>query len=137
MGDKPDQDLPKAVAWAEDQELTIPRVAEFLEIGKEQIRKGQVHVHRSTVSKQVPVNMKLLQRKADIEIIPIGKFVNEVPQVRQENGATIIPVYEERVEGIKKIYLKEEVKISTQETESDFQEEVEVKEHVININHEN
>lgn len=110
----------------------IPLYREVLHAGKEMV-EGEVRVRRSTVTRQVPVTGTLTSLSAAVEVIPVGRYVDEIPLQVSEDGVMIIPVYEERVEMVKRIYLKEEVRITTTKSEQAFSGQAEVREQLINI----
>lgn len=111
----------------------IPLYRETCHVGKETVTEGEVRVHRSTVTRQVPVTGTLTSVSAGVEVIPVGRYVDEIPLQVSEDGVMIIPVYEERVEMVKRIYLKEEVRITTTKSEQAFSRQAEVRERLINI----
>ncbi|MDL4916009.1 MAG: YsnF/AvaK domain-containing protein [Enterobacterales bacterium endosymbiont of Blomia tropicalis] len=111
----------------------IPLYREVLHAGKETVPEGEVCVRRTTVTRQVPVTETLTTVSASVEVIPVGRYVDEVPRQVSEDGVMIIPVYEERVEMVKRIYLKEEVRITTTKSEQAFSGQAEAREQLINI----
>lgn len=111
----------------------IPLYREELCTGKEVVSRGEVRVKRTTVTRQVPLTESLMSVSANVEVIPVGRYVDEIPQRTSEDGVLIIPVYEERIETIKRIYLKEEVRITTQKSEQAFNGQAEVREQVITV----
>ena len=112
---------------------SIQLYRETLHVGKERVLEGEVRVRRSTVLRQVPVTETLTIVSAGVEVIPVGRHVDEVPRQVSEDGVMIIPVYEERVEMVKRIYLKEEVRITTTKSEQAFSGQAEAREQLINI----
>ena len=105
------------------EELVIPLMEERLEIDKQQFIKSQFHVERKTESKQVEINESLTSRLAEVKHVPIGKYVDVIPEVRDEGGVKIIPVFEEHIEIVKRIYLKEEIRIESHEVINEFKSE--------------
>ena len=105
------------------EELVIPLMEERLEIDKQQFIKSQFHVERKTESKQVEINESLISRQAEVKHVSIGKYVDVIPTVRDEAGVKIIPVFEEHIEIVKRIYLKEEIRIESHEVINEFKSE--------------
>ncbi|MBT0721349.1 DUF2382 domain-containing protein [Rosenbergiella collisarenosi] len=105
------------------EELVIPLMEERLEIDKQQFVQSQFHVERKTESKQVEINESLISRQAEVKHVPIGKYVDIIPTVRDEAGVKIIPVFEEHIEIVKRIYLKEEIRIESHEVINEFKSE--------------
>ena len=52
----------------------------------------------------------LRKERVDIERVPMGRVVQEVPQVREEGDVTIIPVMQETAFVERRLVLKEEVR---------------------------
>lgn len=115
------------------QETTLPVYAETLDISRQTVKTGAVEIRRVTENQPMPVSMELTQQQADIKVVPIGKYISEVPATRNTPELTIIPVYEEHIEVIKKIYLKEEIVISRKQTQSLFESEESVRKQTIQI----
>lgn len=112
---------------------SIPVYREEVQIDKERVQTGKVHIKRQTITRQVPVSVLLENQKASVEVLPIGKYVSDIPQSVTDEDIMIIPVYEEHVEIIKRIYLKEEIRITTKKHESVFSQQTEVREQKIKI----
>lgn len=117
--------------------IRIERIAEQLTVSKERVITGQVHVHRSTIHKHVPVNLMLTSLNAEVDVVNVGRYVDMPPQSREEGNVTIIPIYEEHIEIVKKIFLKQEVRITKKQTEEPFNQQVELKEHIITVTRDN
>ncbi|WKX27981.1 DUF2382 domain-containing protein [Tatumella ptyseos] len=113
------------------EELIIPLVEERIEIDKKQVVQSQFHVERKTQTKKVDIDEKLISRQAEIKHIPIGKYISDIPQVREENGVKIIPIFEEHIEIVKKIYLKEEIRIESHESVNEFKSEETLKYQIV------
>lgn len=116
-----------------EEELIIPRYQEEILVSKQQQVTGQLHVERRTEEKVIPVKATLLSNKAEVDVLPIGKYIDAIPTSREEEGVTVIPVYEEHIEIIKKIYLKEEIRIRQAEQKHNFEGQEIVKQQIIEI----
>ena len=93
-----------------DQEV-VPLHAEQVSIGKRQVVTGRVKVSTVTHSREELVEQLLRKESVEIERVPVGQVVHEVPQVRQEGDVTIIPIVEETVFVERRLVLKEEVRV--------------------------
>lgn len=113
--------------------VSIPLFREELSLTKEVVPEGEVCVRRSTIKRTVPLSDTLASLSASVEIVPVGRYVDEVPQQVSKDGVTVIPVYEERLEIVKRIYLKEEVRITVTQSEQPYNEQAEVREQVIHV----
>ena len=89
----------------------IPLHAEQVSIGKRQVVTGRVGISTVTYSREELVEQLLRKERVEIERVPVGQVIQEVPQVRQEGDVTIIPVVEETVFVERRLVLKEEVRI--------------------------
>jgi len=113
------------------EELIIPLVEERIEIDKKQVVQSQFHIERRTETKKVDIDEKLISRQAEIKHVPIERYISDIPQIREENGVKIIPIFEEHIEIVKKIYLKEEIRIESHESVNEFKSEETLKYQVV------
>ena len=58
-----------------------------------------------------PVQASLQEETVEVTRVPIDREISEAPQVRTENGVTIVPVVEEVLVVEKRLVLKEELHI--------------------------
>ena len=92
-------------------QVVIPLHAEEVSIGKRQLVTGRVKVSTVTHSREELVEQLLRKERVEVERVPVGQIVQEVPQVREEGDLIIIPVVEETVFIERRLVLKEEVRI--------------------------
>lgn len=92
-----------------DQVARLELIEERLAVGKEEVETGRVRVSLRTEEREERVNATLRDTAAEIERVPIGRFVDEAPEVRTEDGVLIVPVLEEVV--VTRIKLVEEIRI--------------------------
>ena len=92
-------------------QIAIPLYAEEVSIGKRQVVTGRVKVSTVTHSREELVEQLLRKERVEVERVPVGQIVQEVPQVREEGDLTIIPVVEETIFIERRLVLKEEVRI--------------------------
>ena len=104
-----------------DQEV-IPLHAEQVSIGKRQVVTGRVGISTVTHSREELVEQLLRKERVEVERVPVGQVVQEVPQVREEGDVTIIPVVEEMVFVERRLVLKEEVRIRRIHETQNYQE---------------
>ena len=103
-------------------QVVIPLHGEQASIGKRQVVTGRVKVSTVTHSREELVEQLLLKERVEIERVPVGKAVQEVPQVREEGDVIIIPVVEETVFVERRLVLKEEVRIHRIHETQNYQE---------------
>jgi len=99
-------------------------LAEELVVGKETIETGRLRVSKHTRTREAVVDEGLLRERADVETIPIGRQISEMPPIRQEGDTTIIPIVEEVIHTERRLFLKEEVRITRRRVTERFQDHV-------------
>jgi uncharacterized protein (TIGR02271 family) len=107
-----------------DGDVKLTLVAEELVVGKEAIETGRLRVTKQTHTREAVVDENLLSERAEIETIPIGRQILEMPSIRQEGETTIIPIVEEVLHTERRLILKEEVRITRQRTTEQFHDRV-------------
>ena len=103
---------------------TLRLFAEELSVGKETVETGRLRVSKQTHTREAVVDEDLFRERAEIERVPIGRQVFEMPPVRQEGETTIVPIVEEVIYTERRLMLKEELRISRRRTTEHFQETV-------------
>ena len=88
--------------------------AERLEVRRQVKQTGSVRVAIQTRTRNEQVDEQLNRRDALVERVAIDRFVDEMPQVREEGRTTVIPVVEEIL--VRRLFLKEEVRITCVDT---------------------
>jgi uncharacterized protein (TIGR02271 family) len=106
----------------ENPKLTL--FAEELEVQKETVETGRLRVSKQTRTREAFVNESLLSEQAEVETIPIGRQIFEMPSVRQEGDTIIVPIVEEVLHTERRLILKEEVKITRRQKTEQFQDRV-------------
>ena len=104
-----------------------PRLALFadeLTVRKEAVETGRVRVSKHTHTREVAVDEELLRESAEIETIPIGRQIFEMPPIRHEGETTIVPIVEEVLHTERRLMLKEEVRITKRKTTEQFHDVV-------------
>jgi uncharacterized protein (TIGR02271 family) len=106
----------------DDPKLTL--LAEELEVQKEAVETGRLRVSKQTRTREALVDETLLSEQAEVETIPVGRQISEMPSVRQEGDTIIIPIVEEVLHTERRLILKEEVKITRRRKTEQFQDRV-------------
>jgi uncharacterized protein (TIGR02271 family) len=91
--------------------VVIPLYGEEFSVAKKQVATGRVKVATITDEREQLVEQALQNEHVELERVPIGHVVAEIPEVRTEGDTTIIPVVEEAVVVQRQLVLKEEVRI--------------------------
>jgi uncharacterized protein (TIGR02271 family) len=106
----------------DNPKLTL--IAEELTVGKEAVETGRVRVSKQTHTRDVAINETLLRESAEIETIPIGRQIFEMPSVRHEGETIIVPIVEEVIHTERHLILKEEVRITRRKIIEQFHDRV-------------
>ena len=123
-----------AARLAPGADLVIPVVAEEISIGTEQVTRGVVRVHKHVVSEEKTVDAAVSTEEVVVERLPINQLVEgAAPQVREENGIVIIPVFEEVLVVEKRLLLREEVHLSKRMIRSNVPQTVTLRHEVVDI----
>jgi uncharacterized protein (TIGR02271 family) len=91
--------------------IAIPLVEERVTTGKRQVETGRVRVRTVVEEDQQLVCEDLIREQIEVERVPMDVELTEYPEVREEDGFTIIPVVEEVLVVEKKLVLIEEVRL--------------------------
>jgi stress response protein YsnF len=75
-----------------DAKLTL--LAEELSVAKETVETGRLRASKQTRTREAFIDENLRSEHAEIETIPIGRQIFEMPSVRHEGDTTIIPIVE-------------------------------------------
>ena len=100
------------VALGED--VVLPLIAEAARIDKRAVETGRVRVSTRTETIEQILRENLRSDHVGVTRVPLNRTLAEgeaLPQVRTENGVTIIPVLEEILVVEKRLVLKEEVHV--------------------------
>lgn len=118
----------------ENKELIIPVIEEKEQVGKRQIETGKVRIHKDVREEGFLVHTPLIHEDVEVERIPVNRFVEKAPDVRQEGDITIIPVMEEVV--VKRLILKEELHVTKRKKEVVHEETVRIRKEDVKIERE-
>ncbi len=101
MSDLPDQGTGEEVLRLHAEQLDIRR----------RVRQtGEVRVAIQTRSRDQDVDEQLTRHDVRVEHVAVDRFVEDMPQIREEGETTIVPVVEEVL--VRRLFLKEEVRIT-------------------------
>ena len=94
----------------------IPLVEETVRVGKREVRGGTVRVRTVVDTVEELARAELHGEKVDVTRVPVDREIDRAPEVRTEDGVTIIPVVEEVLVVEKRLVLKEELHVRRQQT---------------------
>jgi stress response protein YsnF len=118
--------------------VVVPVVEEVLIVGKRTVRAGRLRVDKTVSERDVVIDEPLLERDVQVERVPIGRDVSaneELPVIRYDGDTMIIPVLHEVPVVVKKIVLKEEIRITRVEREVRRPQTVQVKVEEVSLVH--
>jgi uncharacterized protein (TIGR02271 family) len=106
----------------DDPKLTL--LAEELSVATETVETGRLRVSKQTRTREAFIDESLHSEHAEIETIPVGRQIFEMPSVRHEGDTIIIPIVEEVLHTERRLILKEEIKITRRQKTEQFQDHV-------------
>jgi uncharacterized protein (TIGR02271 family) len=108
----------------EARQIILPLYEEAVTVSKRVVPKNRVRVSTVTHQRRQLVDELLQRESVEIGRISIGRPIEAVPAVREEDDTIIIPVVEEVLTLHRTLILREEVRIRKVRTEEHFQESV-------------
>jgi stress response protein YsnF len=108
-------------------EVVIPLVEETIALSKRVVETGQVRISLSTDVEQAILRETMRGRRVEVERVAVDRLLAEgeaPPQTREEGDTLIIPLVEETAVVVKRVVLREEVRLRFISTEVPFEEEV-------------
>lgn len=100
--------------WAElasVEALDLPIVVEEVRVGKHVVDRERLKIRRHVVTEDKLVETPLWHERITVEHVPCNAYVEQVPGPRQEGDTLIIPRVEEEVVVIKRLVVREELRI--------------------------
>lgn len=101
---------------------TLKLHAEHLQIERRIRETGSVQVSVATSHRDHLVDQMLTTTDVNIEHVPIGTFVEHVPEIREEGDTVVIPIVEEVV--VTRLLLREEIRLTRRSTTRRYQKTV-------------
>ena len=92
---------------------TFQEVEEHVRVGTRVRETGRVVARTVTDVREEPVDADGWRETVEVERVPVGRVVEAVEPVRDEDGVTVVPVYEEVLVVHKQLVLREEVRLTT------------------------
>jgi uncharacterized protein (TIGR02271 family) len=91
--------------------VTLPVIAEELEVLREKVSTGAVRVRIEPMEAQTPVQLESISEEVDVERVAVGREVEARVEPWHEGDVLVVPVYEETVVLQRRIVLKEELRL--------------------------
>jgi uncharacterized protein (TIGR02271 family) len=103
-GDLGPVEPPQMLQLSEEELIARKRMAEV----------GRVRFHKEVEEVPRRLEVDAYHEEVTVEHVPIGRVVQERQAVREEGDTYIVPVYEEQLVVVKRLVLKEEIRIRRQ-----------------------
>jgi uncharacterized protein (TIGR02271 family) len=87
-------------------------VEEELRVTKREVERGRVVIRTRVDEREELAEASLQQEDVTVERVPVGRVIDAVPSVREEDGVLIVPVVEEQLVVETRLILKEELRIT-------------------------
>ena len=117
-----------------EDEIVIPVVAEEVAVGRQQVELGVVRVHKRVETHEATLEADVTSEEVTIERVPVNALVEgAAPQIREEDGVTVIPVLEEVLVVEKRLLLREEVRLTKRATTSSTPQTVTLRRETVEI----
>jgi len=92
--------------------LVIPVVAEEVQISRRIVDREHVHFRTRVSERAEIVDVPLVEEEIRVERVEVGRFVEAAAAPRQEGDTLIVPVYEEVAVVEKRLFLREELRVT-------------------------
>jgi len=111
-------------AVGESETTVIPVIEEQAVISKRLVKGGGVRISKVVREREETVHTTLAHQETDVTRVPVGEFVSEPEETRQEGDTLVVPVYEEVLVVEKRLRLRERLIITRRLVETDQDEQV-------------
>ncbi len=98
--------------------------AEEVSFDRETVETGRVRVRVVTREHDETTEIPLIRETVEVERVPIGREIDAMPAPRQEGDTLVMPVVEEVVVTLRKLVLKEELRLRRVRTTEQHRETV-------------
>ena len=116
-----------------DRTVWLELAAEQATIAKRRRTLDTVRVTTRTRTRDEVVDEPLTSETVTVERVPVGRYVDAVPAVRQEGDVTIMPVVDEEVVVTRRLFLREEVHVHRTRLLSRHVETISLREQFTNV----
>jgi uncharacterized protein (TIGR02271 family) len=124
---------PPSVSTGEES-LVVPVIEQQLRVMKKQVETGRVRVTKNVHQHQEIVDQPLTQEEVNVQRITINQMIEgPLPEARQEGETMIIPLFEEVLVMEKRIFLKEELRITKRKFETRNPQHVTLRSEEVNV----
>lgn len=107
---------------ASTDETRIPLTEERLKVEKDTVETGRVQLRNRVEEDERRIRETLAHERVRVERLPTDVLLEEPPNIHEEPGRLIVPVFEEVV--VKRYRVTEEVHLITEHSEEPYDETV-------------
>jgi len=111
-------------------EMVIPLAEEAVSVSKREVETGRVQVALTTETETVIARETLRGRRVEVERVPVGRTLAEgeaAPVPHEEGDTLVVPIVEETAVVVKRLVVREEVRLHFAPTERPFEQAVDVR----------
>ena len=101
-----------------ERAVVVPVVAEEINVSKRTVETGRVRVKKLIREREEVIDQPLLKTDVVVERVPVNRYVERAPAVRQEGESLVVPLVEEVIVVEKRLMLREELRINTRQVET-------------------
>src|SRR3954447_10413679 len=116
-------------------EKVVPVVEETAVVYKERVVTDRVRLHKQVHKDQQVLDIPVRTETLEVERVPVGRFVEAAPAIRQEGNTTVYPVVVEVLVVEKRLRLVEEVRVTQRQATRHVREDVVLRREEISVEH--
>lgn len=118
-----------------ERPVVVPATEEHVRVLARPVTTDRVRVRTEVATHVETVEAVSRDQEVMVERVPIGREVERVPDVREENGVLIVPVVEEELIVRTRLLLKEEVRVSKITTSQRVRRDVPLRRQTVTTEH--
>jgi uncharacterized protein (TIGR02271 family) len=116
-----------------EEPVVIPVVEETLRVDRAQRVTGRVRVTKHVSARVQRVDVPLERERVHVTRTRVERPVSSAPPVRQEGDTLVIPVVEERVVVERRLFLREEIRITRERSATHATERVRLRSEQVEV----
>lgn len=105
-------------------EAVIPLREEALEVARRTVAGDTVRVDKKVRTRTATVAEPVMEEEIVVERVPVGRYVDAAPAVREDGDTLVIPLLEEVLVVERRLMLREEVRVRRTRKTSVHRQEV-------------
>lgn len=108
-----------------DRRVVIPVTREEIAVQTRVVETGGgVRVRKHVIERSQPVVLPVFREAVDVERVPVNQIVEQAPGVHNDGDTIVVPLCEEVLVVEKRLFLKEELRITRRRTRTEHVENV-------------